>query len=64
MTPDQREWIDNASYEQLLQKCRYAPVGDTMFVGDTSSHFMATMARRKEEVGPTEAAATSKRVRR
>ena len=62
MTPTQKEWIDNASYEQLLQKCRYAPVGDPMFVGDTSSHFMATMARRKEEVGPAEAVAASKRI--
>jgi hypothetical protein len=49
MTPEQKAWIDGASYEDLLRKWRFAPAGDPMFVGDTGEYFKAVMARKRAE---------------
>lgn len=48
MTPKQQEWIDKASYEQLLEKWRFAPVGDPMFKGDTGDYYIDMMRHKKE----------------
>ena len=39
MTPEQKKWIDEASYEDLLRRVRFAPVGDPMFQCDTDYYF-------------------------
>ena len=31
MTDEQKRWIDNASYEELLRKWRFTPSGDPIF---------------------------------
>lgn len=49
MTEDQREWIDTATYEQLLRRWRFAAAGDLMFQGEVGEHFAKTMAQRKAE---------------
>jgi len=59
MTPEQKEWIDNASYEQLLHKWRFAPAGDPFFSVDTGIYYEEVMQRKKQEVDHV---AASKRV--
>lgn len=60
MTPDQKHWIDNASYEQLLRKNRFAPIGDPMFQGICGDYFLTVMRQRRGEVGHENAVASSK----
>jgi hypothetical protein len=62
MTAEQREWIDNASYEELLRRWRHAPIGDPMFQGEAGKYYSEVMARRKAEGGQAAAVAASKRV--
>ncbi len=52
MTNKERiQWIDNASYIQLLAKRRNAPIGDPFFQGEVADHFMKVMAEKRAEVG-------------
>ena len=61
MTNEQKKWIDNASYEELLERWRFAPVGvsNPLFQGDTGDYYSAVMKekgrqrprRRKREKG-------------
>jgi len=46
-----REWIDNASYEQLFSHWRFAPVGDPFFQGAVGEYYAAEMGKRRKEVG-------------
>ena len=46
MTDDQKKWIDNASYEQLLSKWRFAQSGDPFFVGDTGVYYAQVMKEK------------------
>jgi hypothetical protein len=50
MTADQKKWIDNASYEELLRKWRYASVGDPMFIGDTGDYYKEIMLKKRDEL--------------
>lgn len=47
----QKEWIDNASYEDLLRRWRFAPDGDPMFQGDTGDYYTIIMAKKRIEIG-------------
>ena len=60
MSPKQKEWIDNATYIQLLERWRYSPTGDLMFEGDTSQYYSETMRRKRNEVGEEAHVAASK----
>lgn len=63
MTDDQmKAWIDGASYEALLSKWRFAPVGDSILSGDIGLYFSEVMKKRRSEISDAEAAAASKRV--
>ncbi len=55
-----KEWIDNASYGELLSFWRYAPVGDPMFQGDNGKYYGKVMAEKKAALEPGEAVAISK----
>ena len=44
-----KHWIDNASYEQLLQRWRFAPIGDKLFQGELGEYFSKVMAEKKKE---------------
>lgn len=46
MNEDDRRWIDEASYEDLLRRWRYAPPGDPIFVGETGQHYLEQMRAR------------------
>ena len=62
MTQDEKEWIDNASYEQLLRKWRNAPSGNPMFQGETGQYYRLVMAKRRNEIGPAEHVRASKNI--
>lgn len=62
MTKKQKEWIDNADYEQLLSRWRHAPAGDPMFQGVTGDYYSKVMAEKKEEVSHEEHVRASKSI--
>jgi DNA helicase IV len=51
MTKEEKEWIDNADYEELLSKWRFAPVGDPFFQGETGDYYSKKMAEKRYEIG-------------
>ena len=57
-----KKWIDEASYEQLLSKWRFAAVGDPLFQGETGEYYSKIMFQKRDAVGHEAAAATSKAV--
>jgi hypothetical protein len=62
MTTEQKEWIDNATYEELLRRWRYAPVGDPIFQGDTGKYYGEKLKLRREAVGPQAHTQASKNI--
>ena len=61
MTPDQKAWIDNASYESLLSKWRFAPAGDPIFQGECGQYYSKVLAE-KRSANPGGAVAASKQI--
>lgn len=49
MTPDQKYWIDSASYMALLRKWRF-DTGEEFQDPDYYQHFSITMAKKKKDV--------------
>ena len=64
MTPEQKKWIDDATYEMMLERVRYAPIGDPLFVRGTDAceHFYTRYAQLRKEVGDAGHTAASKRI--
>ncbi len=62
MTSEQRKWIDNASYINLLRRWREAPVGDLMFLNDTGKYYEKVLKEKRAEVGNAEHVRASKAI--
>lgn len=62
ITPEEKKWIDEAPYESLLSKWRFAPAGDPMFSGETGKYYAEVMAKRRTELGPAAHTAASKSI--
>ncbi len=65
MNQEMKAWIDHAEYQQLLERWRFAPLGDPMFQGEIGEHFQQVMKAKRAalEAGDPEVhARTSKRV--
>lgn len=62
MTPEQKEWIDNASYEELFRVMRFAPIGDPMMQGESGDYFISKFNKRRSEVGHEEHTRISKKL--
>jgi hypothetical protein len=60
MTPEQKEWIDTASYHQLLKHWRFAPCGDPMFIGEAGNYYSEVIMERRQHIGPEEHTRISK----
>ena len=45
-----QQWIDNASYEELLSKWRFSSLGDPMFQGETGDYYAKVMKEKRENV--------------
>ena len=54
-----KRWIDDASYEELLRKWRFASVGDPYFQGETGTYYSNVMAQKRMAVDHV---AASKRI--
>ena len=61
MLEEYKEWIDNANYEDLLRRWRFA-ANDMIFTGDNGKYYVKIMEKKKMEVGHNNAVATSKRI--
>jgi len=47
MTEDQKTWIDEASYEELLRKWRFAELGNSIFAGESGVYYSKIMHEKK-----------------
>jgi hypothetical protein len=61
-TDQMMRWIDQASYDELLRKLRFARLGDPYFQGAVGDHYTAVMQRRRDEIGPAAHTCASKAV--
>ena len=43
------EWIDNASYEDLLRKWRFSPAGNPLFIGAIGQHYKDVMFKKRDQ---------------
>ena len=63
MNNDQmKQWIDSASYQQLLQKVRYAPLGSPWFQGEIGAYFGNAIGKARASISPADAVAASKAI--
>lgn len=62
MDENMRQWIDNATYEQLLGRWRNAPIGSAWFHGEVGEYFEAAMKAKRAEVGDAAHVAASKAI--
>jgi len=62
MTPEQKEWIDKATYIELLEKWRFGDCKDTIFQGEAGAYLNQMRARRLGEVGQEAAVQASKAI--
>jgi len=51
LTRENKEHIDGLSYEQLLSKWRFAPVGDQWFQGETGDYWGNRMKELRNSDG-------------
>ncbi|HBC94343.1 MAG TPA: hypothetical protein DCZ10_15950 [Pelotomaculum sp.] len=58
LTEKSKKYIDSLSYESLLARWRFAPVGDPWFQGETGDYWR----KRMSEIKPQNHAGISKRV--
>ena len=59
---EMKDWIDGATYEDMLTRWRWAPSGSPWFQGEIGKYFELIMSQKRKEIGPTEATRISKRV--
>jgi hypothetical protein len=45
-----KNWIDNASYQELLSYWRNAPMGDYMFHGEAGDYYSKVMQEKRQTV--------------
>jgi hypothetical protein len=62
MIKQHKEWIDEATYKELLTRWRNASVGDTIFQDDTGTYYAKVMAQKKALIPPEQAIAVSKQI--
>lgn len=57
-----KKWIDEASYEELLRKWRFASHGESFFRGEMGDYYSKVLSRKMKEVGNSAAVAASKSI--
>lgn len=62
LTPKLKQFIDGLTYQQLLSRWRFAPIGDPWFQDETGEYFAQRMAdlRNADETGGQVHVAASK----
>lgn len=59
---EMKRWIDNASYEELLRKWRFAPLGDKYFSGNIGEYFTKKIIEKRNKLSSKEESEISKKV--
>lgn len=49
MTKEQKDWINSASYSQLLRIWRFSQSGNPLLQGEAGDYFADRMSKLKEE---------------
>lgn len=62
LTPENKDYIDSLSLEELLRQNRFCLPGNPWFLGETGSYWMERMHEKRQEEGPEAWAAASKRI--
>lgn len=62
MNEKDKEWIDNATYEELLRKWRFAPLGERIFIGESGEYYRKVMLQKKYKLPHNEVVKASKNV--
>jgi len=57
-----KKWIDDSSYETLLDRWRFSPSGDPIFQGEMGDYYKKVMFEKRDALPPGEAANCSKRI--
>ena len=55
-------WIDEASYEDLLRRWRFAELGDNIFQGEIGQYYSNSMFEKRELLSHEEQVRISKKV--
>ena len=55
-----KKWVDEASYEQLLRRWRFAPEGDYFFQNDNGKYYALKMGEKGRSIGEKEEIRISK----
>ena len=55
LTPENKQHIDSLSYEELLRRWRFAPVGDLWFQDATGKYWSERMNELRREPGGDDA---------
>lgn len=61
MTEEEKAWIDQASYTDLLRKWRLAPAGNPYFSGETGQYFEERIGELRR-LNPSSHTAASKQI--
>lgn len=51
MKEDDKKWIDNATYEQLLRYWRFGPMGAAIFQGESGNYYAKRMKELRSAPG-------------
>ena len=51
MTKEQKDWIDQSPYIELLRKWRFSKSGDPLFQGECGKYYVDKMYERRKQVG-------------
>ena len=63
MTDQERiGWIDCATYYRLLERWRFAPVGEPFLQGEVGEHYNKVMKQRRSEISAEEHARIRKAI--
>lgn len=62
LTPQVKARIDALTYEAMLRKNRFAPVGDPIFQGESGIYFQDMMGKKRELLAAGEAVVISKKI--
>lgn len=61
LTKENKEYIDSLDVEQLLDRVRFAPVGDKWFMGETGPYWLKRLGELRDQDNDAYVAA-SKRI--
>jgi hypothetical protein len=60
--PEHKDWIDTASYTDLLRRWRFGKLGDTIFHGESGIYYRHMLGLRRSEISVREHVMASKQI--